>query len=89
MSHAIFNAHFVNKAGLEISGNFHYVRDFTWSSLYHTEPLFTDKLHKSRLIMNVVLLSLSVELESKKFYSSIHFLITLFVIVILSTKSID
>ncbi len=60
MSHAIFNAHLGSKAGPLISGNFHHVRDFTWSSIYHTEPLFTDKLRKSWLLMNVVLRSLSV-----------------------------
>ncbi len=53
MSHAIFNAHLVSKASPVIGGNFHHVCDFTWSSIYHTEPLFTDKLHKSRLIINV------------------------------------
>ncbi len=52
--------HLVSKAGPVISNNFHHVRDFTWNSIYHTEPLFTDKLRKSRLIMNVVLRSLSV-----------------------------
>ncbi len=60
MSHAIFNVHLVSKADPVISSNFHHVHDFTWSSIYHTEPLFTDKLHKSRMIINVVLRSLSV-----------------------------
>ncbi len=54
ISHAILNAHLVSKAGPVISGNFHNVHDFTWSSIYHTKPLFTDKLCKSRLIMNMV-----------------------------------
>ncbi len=50
ISCAIFNAHLVSKAGPVISGNFHHVRDFTWRCIYHTEPLFTDKLRKSRLM---------------------------------------
>ncbi len=56
----LFNVHLVSKTGPVISNNFHHVRYFTWSSIYHREPLFTDKLCKSRLIMNVVLPSLSV-----------------------------
>ncbi len=51
--HAIFNAHLVSKAGPVISGNFHHVRDFTWSSVYHTELLFTDKLRKTMFIINL------------------------------------
>ncbi len=31
--HVIFNAHLVSKARPVISGNFHYVRDFTWNSI--------------------------------------------------------
>ncbi len=54
MLHVIFNAHLVSKAGPVISGNFHHMRDVTWSSIYHTKPLFTDKLHKSWFIMNMV-----------------------------------
>ncbi len=50
ISRAIFNAHLVSKAGPVISGNFHHVRDFTWCCIYHTEPLFTDKIRKSRLM---------------------------------------
>ncbi len=60
ISHAIFNAHLVSEAGPVISGNFHHVRDFTWSSIYHTESLFTDKLHKTTFIINLDLHSLSV-----------------------------
>ncbi len=62
MSHVIFNAHLVRKAGPVISGNFHHVCDFTWRCSYHTEPLFTDKLRKSRLIMNVVLHNFSMNI---------------------------
>ncbi len=60
MSHAIFNEHLVSKAGPVISSYFHHVRDFTWSSIYHTEPLFTDKLRKTTFIINLDLRSLSV-----------------------------
>ncbi len=52
ISHVMINPHLVSKASPVISGNFHHVHDFTWSNIYYTEPLFTDKLCKSRLIMN-------------------------------------
>ncbi len=38
ISHAIFNAHLVSKAGPVISGNFHHVRDFT-------RAVFTTQTH--------------------------------------------
>ncbi len=60
MSHAIFNAHLVSKAGSVISVNFITCVDCTWSSIYHTEPLFTDKLRKTTFIINLDLRSLSV-----------------------------
>uniref|UniRef100_A0A8C0XSM2 Immunoglobulin V-set domain-containing protein n=1 Tax=Cyprinus carpio carpio TaxID=630221 RepID=A0A8C0XSM2_CYPCA len=40
----IFNAHLISKAGSVISGKSLHVRAFTWSSIYYTELLFTDKL---------------------------------------------
>lgn len=50
---AISNVYLVSKASPVISNNFHHVRDFTRSSIYNTEPLFTDKLLKTTFNINL------------------------------------